>query len=147
MYTPSPATAASTTDQTESAPHYGMSKITLLAFENAVEAITAALKEQGFGVLTEIDVRATLKKKLDVDFRPYVILGACNPPLAHKALQTEPELGLLLPCNVIVYDNGDGTSTVSIIDPLQMLGVVDNPELDPIAQQANVRLRSTLDSI
>ena len=105
---------------------------------------TAALKEQGFGVLTEIDVRATLKKKLNVDFRPYVILGACNPPLAYRALQTERELGLLLPCNVIVYDNGDGTSTISAIDPLQMVSVTNNPDLDPIAADANARLLAAL---
>lgn len=126
---------------------YGIRKVTARTFDEAVEAITAALKEQGFGVLTEIDVRATLKKKLDVDFLPYVILGACNPPLAYKALQTERELGLLLPCNVIVYDNGDGTSTVSVIDPLQMVSVTNNPDLEPIAVDANARLRMALTHI
>jgi uncharacterized protein (DUF302 family) len=107
------------------------------------EAI-AALKQEGFGVLTEIDVQATLKAKLGVDARPYIILGACNPELAYQGLQIEPELGLLLPCNVLVYDNGDQTSTVSIIDPFQMLGVVHNPALEPIASEANTRLRRVL---
>ena len=110
------------------------------------EAI-AALKQEGFGVLTEIDVQATLKAKLGVDYRPYVILGACNPQLAYQGLQVEPELGLLLPCNVIVYDNGDQTSTVSIVDPFQMLGVVHNPALEPIAIEANTRLRRVLDHL
>jgi uncharacterized protein (DUF302 family) len=108
-------------------------------YEQAVERVTAALKAEGFGVLTEIDVKATMKKKLDVDFRKYAILGACNPPLAHKALSTELELGLLLPCNVIVYEEGGG-SVVSIVDPISMLGVVDSPELKPVADEARGRL-------
>ena len=91
--------------------------------DETIERTTAALKLEGFGVLTTIDVKATLKTKIDVDFKPYVILGACNPKLAYRALQVEEELGLLLPCNVIVYDNGDGTSSVSIIDPGQMMSV------------------------
>jgi uncharacterized protein (DUF302 family) len=136
-----------TTNQKEADPHYGIRKVTPRTFDEAVEAITAALKEQGFGVLTEIDVRATLKKKLNVDFRPYVILGACNPPLAYRALQTERELGLLLPCNVIVYDNGDGTSTISVIDPLQMMSVTNNSDLEPIAVDANARLRAALTKV
>jgi uncharacterized protein (DUF302 family) len=108
-------------------------------YEEAVERVTAALKEEGFGVLTEIDVKATMKKKLDADFRKYAILGACNPPLAHKALSTELEIGLLLPCNVIVYEE-DGGSVVSIVDPISMLGVVDSPELEPVANEARARL-------
>ena len=127
--------------------NYGFGKVTPLPYEEAVLAITAALKEKGFGVLTEIDVKATLKKKLGVDVRPYIILGACNPPLAHQALQAEPELGLLLPCNVIVYDNGDRTCTISLIDPLQMMGVVQNPRLDMIASEANARLRAALNAV
>lgn len=109
-------------------------------YEAAVEQVTAALKEQGFGVLTEIDVKATMKKKLDVDFQKYVILGACNPPLAHRALSAEPAIGLLLPCNVIVYEDEAGGSVVSLVDPIAMLGFVDNPALAPVAQEARTRL-------
>lgn len=110
-------------------------------YEAAVEQVTAALKEQGFGVLTEIDVKATMKKKLDVDFQKYVILGACNPPLAHRALSAEPAIGLLLPCNVIVYeDEAQGGAVVSLVDPIAMLGFVDNAALAPVAQEARTRL-------
>ncbi len=117
-----------------------------LPYDAAVERVTAALKEQGFGVLTEIDVQATLKKKLDVDFRRYVILGACNPPLAHQALEADLEIGLLLPCNVIVYQR-DGGSVVSIIDPVSMLGVVESPEIDPVAAEARERLQRVVESL
>jgi uncharacterized protein (DUF302 family) len=117
-----------------------------LPYEQAVEKVTAALKEEGFGVLTEIDVKATLKKKLNADFRKYLILGACNPPLAHQALNTELEIGLLLPCNVIVYEE-DGGSVVSIVDPLSMLGVVENPDLDFVAQEARIRLQRVIEAI
>ena len=109
-------------------------------YEAAVEQVTAALKEQGFGVLTEIDFKATMKKKLDVDFQKYVILGACNPPLAHRALSAEPAIGLLLPCNVIVYEDEAGGSVVSLVDPIAMLGFVDNAALAPVAQEARTRL-------
>jgi uncharacterized protein (DUF302 family) len=112
-----------------------------LAVAPAVTAVTAALKQEGFWVLTQIDVQATLHTKLGVEWPPYIILGACNPPLAYQALQIEPELGLLLPCNVIVYDKGDGTSRVSIVDPLQMLSVAENPALKPVAEEANRRLQ------
>jgi uncharacterized protein (DUF302 family) len=108
-------------------------------YEKAIQQVTSALKAEGFGVLTEIDVKATLKQKLDIDFKRYVILGACNPPLAHQALQAEPEIGLLLPCNVIVYEV-EGGSFVSIVDPLSMLGIVDNPALVPVADEARSRL-------
>ena len=117
-----------------------------LPYEQAVERVVAALKEEGFGVLTEIDVQATLKKKLNTDFRQYAILGACNPPLAHRALSTDLELGLLLPCNVIVYEE-DGGSQVSIVDPISMLGVVENPELEPVASEARTRLRRVLETL
>jgi uncharacterized protein (DUF302 family) len=120
---------------------YGFRTIIPAPYAQAIPTVVDALNREGFGVLTEIDVQATLKKKLDVDVQPYVILGACNPKLAYRGLQAEPELGLLLPCNVIVYDNGNETSTVSFVDPLQMLGVVDNPALLPIAEEANSRLR------
>jgi uncharacterized protein (DUF302 family) len=106
---------------------YGFRTTLNVPYEKAIEKTTAALKEEGFGVLTEIDVKATLKKKLDADFRRYIILGACNPNLAYQALQNELEIGLLLPCNVIVYETNEGQSTVSIVDPLSMLGVVESP--------------------
>ena len=118
---------------------YGFRTKLDLPYEEAVEKVTAALKEEGFGVLTEIDVKATLKQKLDVDFRKYAILGACNPPLAHRALTAELEIGLLLPCNVIVYEE-EGGSVVSIVDPIAMLGVVENPGLQPVADEARARL-------
>lgn len=125
--------------------NYGMRAHVDLPYDAAIERVTAALKEEGFGVLTEIDVKSTLKKKLDVDFRRYVILGACNPPLAHRALSTELEIGLMLPCNVIVYEDDDGAgSTISIINPLTILGMGINPELDPVGSEADERLRRVL---
>jgi uncharacterized protein (DUF302 family) len=124
---------------------YGMRARLALPYEQAVERVTAALKAEGFGVLTTIDVRATLKEKLSVDFRRYVILGACNPPLAHRALTTELEIGLLLPCNVIVYeDDGGQGSVVSIIDPQVMLGMGINPALGPVGEEVAIRLRRVL---
>lgn len=117
------------------------------SYEAAIERVTAALKEEGFGVLTEIDVQATLKKKLGADFRRYIILGACNPRLAHQALSNELEVGLLLPCNVIVYETTPGRSMVSIVDPLAMLGVVTNPALDAVADEANARLRRVIEAV
>ncbi|MCU0509534.1 MAG: DUF302 domain-containing protein [Anaerolineae bacterium] len=109
-------------------------------YETALNLVTEALKAEGFGVLTEIDVKATLKKKLDVDFRPYKILGACNPPLAHRALEAASEVGLLLPCNVTVQYVDDGVTEVSLVNPLAMLGVVPNPALAAVAQDAAERL-------
>jgi len=108
-------------------------------FDVALRRVTEALKVEGFGVLTEIDVRETLKKKLDVDFRQYKILGACNPPLAYRALTAAPEVGLLLPCNVVVAEVEGGTE-VALVDPIAMLGFVNRPELEPIAEEARVRL-------
>jgi uncharacterized protein (DUF302 family) len=120
---------------------YGFGTTLDAPFAEVVERTTAALKAEGFGVLTTIDVQQTLDEKLGVDFEPYVILGACNPALAYRALQAEHELGLLLPCNVIVHADGDRT-TVSIVDPGQMLGVVGaNPELQAVAAEAGDRLR------
>ena len=119
---------------------YGFRTHINLPYEQAIEKVTTALKAEGFGVLTEIDVKATLKKKLDVDFRKYIILGACNPALANQALNQELEIGLLLPCNVIVYEGESGGSVVSIVDPIAMLGVVDNPALDEVANEARARL-------
>ncbi len=109
-------------------------------FAAAIQRVTAALKDEGFGILTEIDVKATLKKKMDVDFRPYVILGACNPPLAYRALQAAPEIGLLLPCNVTVSQEDADTCLVHIIDPLAMMGFVNNPDLQTVADEAQARL-------
>lgn len=117
-----------------------------LPYEQVVETVTAALKEEGFGVLTKIDVQETLKKKLDADFRKYVILGACNPPLAHQALNTELEIGLLLPCNVIVYED-DGGSVAAIVDPISILGVVENSDLNPVAEEARARLERVADAL
>lgn len=116
-------------------------------YATAVAAVTAALKEEGFGVLTEIDVKATLKKKIDVDFRPYVILGACNPPLAHKALSAVAEVGLLLPCNVVVAEEEDGRIWVSAINPEIMMSVIDNPDLDAVACDARARLERAINSL
>lgn len=118
----------------------GLTAVLPISYETAINNITAALQEQGFGVLTEIDVKATLKKKLDVDVRPYAILGACNPALAHRALSQDPIVGLMLPCNVVVYDNGDGTTTVSAINPMTAIGVVGNPTLNEVAQAATDKL-------
>jgi uncharacterized protein (DUF302 family) len=127
---------------------YGFGVTVSLPYEQAIERTRAALKDQGFGVLTEIDVKQTMKAKLDVDFRPYVILGACNPPLAHRALSADLGIGLLLPCNVIVYDNGDGSSTVEVMDPEAALGLVgDNPVIAEVAREARSRLRLALDSL
>jgi uncharacterized protein (DUF302 family) len=109
-------------------------------FETALTRVIEALKGEGFGVLTEIDVKETMKKKLGVDLPPYKILGACNPSLAHQALTIAPEVGLLLPCNVTVRQLDDSTSEVSLVDPLVMLGVIANPELKQIAEEARVRL-------
>ncbi len=116
-------------------------------FAEAEARVIDALKAEGFGVLTEIDVKATLKKKIDVDFRPYKILGACNPPLAHQALTAVPEAGLLLPCNVTLSQQDDGTIDVAIIDPNMMLSVGDFPALQPIAKEAAARLQRVVDAL
>lgn len=111
-------------------------------FDTAIQRVTDALKVEGFGVLTEIDVKATLKKKIGVDFRPYKILGACNPPLAHRALTADSQIGLLLPCNVVVAqsEKEDGVIDISLVDPISMLGVVTNPDVEPVAQEARAKL-------
>jgi uncharacterized protein (DUF302 family) len=116
-------------------------------FETAIQRVTEALKVEGFGVLTEIDVKSTLKKKIDVDFRPYKILGACNPQLAHKALTADAQVGLLLPCNVVVSQEDDGFINISIIDPIGMLGVVDNPVVKPVANESRTRLERVAKSL
>jgi uncharacterized protein (DUF302 family) len=117
-----------------------------IPYEQAVEKVTAALKREGFGVLTEIDVKATLKQKLDVEFRDYVILGACNPSLAHQALTAQPDIGLLLPCNVVVSAT-DGGSEVAILDPMIMMGVVDSPDVKPVAEEAKTRLQRVVQAL
>ena len=127
---------------------YGFGTVVKLPYDEAVERTRAGLKEQGFGVLTEIDVKATMKAKLDADFRPYVILGACNPPLAHRALSADLGIGLLLPCNVVVYDNLDGTSTIEAMDPQAALGLVgDNPTIADVASEARARLTRAVDAV
>ncbi len=109
-------------------------------YQAALEKTILALKAEGYGVLTEIDVKDTLKKKLDVEFKPYKILGACNPPLAYRALTAAPEVGLLLPCNVTVRQLEDGAVEVALIDPLMMMSVIPNPGLKPVADEARARL-------
>lgn len=117
-----------------------------LSYDEAVVRVTDELKKEGFGVLTEIDMKATLKKKLDVEFRRYVILGACNPSLANRALEAELDIGLLLPCNVVVYEDGD-ESVITIINPAIMMGVVDNPDMESIANEAAERLQRVITAV
>ena len=126
---------------------YGHSVDTTLPYEQAIEKLTDALKAEGFGVLTTIDVKATMKVKLNVDFRRYVILGACNPTLAHRALLEELEIGLLLPCNAIVYEREDGGATVSVIDAMAAMSFAGNPALETIATEASARLGRALASL
>lgn len=126
--------------------NYGLSKKVNTDFESTIEKVTDELKKEGFGVLTTIDVKETLKKKLDVDFKKYTILGACNPPIAHKALQMDEELGLLLPCNVIVYEK-DNATQVSVFDPMVMTNIVDNPEMKNVAQEVRGRLERVLEAV
>ena len=114
------------------------------SFDQALQRTTEALASEGFGVLTEIDVKATLEKKLGVDFRPYRILGACNPPLAFRALTAEPMIGLLLPCNVVVTEREDGLVAVSAVSPMSMFSVVDNPDLAGLADEVSVKLDRVL---
>jgi uncharacterized protein (DUF302 family) len=125
---------------------YGFSKTVDMPYEQAIEKVTAELKKEGFGVLTSIDVKETLKQKINVNFKKYAILGACNPPIAHKALQEEEELGLLLPCNVIVYEK-DGKTRVSIFDPMVMTWIMENDDIKPIATEVQERLQRVLKAI
>ena len=127
---------------------YGFSTSVRLPYEQAVARAREELAKEGFGVLTEIDVAATLKKKLDVDFRPYVILGACNPPLAHRALTAERDIGLLLPCNVIVYQSDEpGMSVVAAMDPVAAMELAGNDAIRPIAEEASARLHRALHAL
>lgn len=125
---------------------YGFTKTTDYTFEQAIEKVTGELKKEGFGVLTSIDVKDTLKKKIDVDFKKYTILGACNPKIAHGALQVEEELGLLLPCNVIVYEKNAKT-VVSIFDPRVMTLVIENLEMKPVAEEVKNKLQRVLEAV
>jgi uncharacterized protein (DUF302 family) len=125
---------------------YGISKTISLPYGQAVQKVTDELKKEGFGVLTTIDVQETLKKKLGVDFKKYVILGACNPPFAHKALQAEDDIGLLLPCNVVVYER-DTETVVSAFDPMTMSKVMDNPAIEPVALEVRKRLERVIASL
>ena len=128
-------------------PPYGFEKtLPGVSMADARERVTKALAAEGFGILTEIDVTATLKKKLDVEFRPYLILGACNPHLAHRALQGDPQIGLLLPCNVVVQESAGGT-LVSIASPRAMFSVVQRNDLEPIVADAEASLRRVIDAL
>ncbi len=118
-----------------------------LPFDEAIEKLTAVLKTEGFGILTSIDMKAVLKEKLGVEFQRYTILGACNPPLAHQALQIEQEVGLLLPCHIVVYEDGETASTISIADPLVILDVADNHQLAPLAAEVAARLHRVADAL
>lgn len=127
---------------------YGFSTRVAIPYEEAVARTREELAKEGFGVLTEIDVRATLKKKLDVDFRPYIILGACNPPFAHQALQMERDIGLLLPCNVVVYaDDEEGHSVVAAMDPEEALKLTGNPAIAGVATEVRSRLERALGAL
>lgn len=125
--------------------NYFYSKITDMDFDEAIEAVTEKLKEKGFGVLTEIDVKETLKKKLDVEFKNYRILGACNPGFAHKALTAEDKIGVMLPCNVIVEEHEDGRVEVSAVNPVASMQAVSNSDLKPIAEEVRENLREVID--
>jgi uncharacterized protein (DUF302 family) len=125
---------------------YGFSRRTVLSFESAITKVTEELKKEGFGILTTIDVQETMKKKLDVDFPKYVILGACNPPFAHKALLAEEEIGLLLPCNIIVYEK-EGKTNIAAFDPIVMTRIVENSALLPIAKEMKARLERVIAAV
>ena len=126
---------------------YHFSTTTQMPFEEAVEQTKILLKQHGFGVLTAIDVQTTLKEKLGVDFRPYRILGACNPQMAYKALQAEDKIGTMLPCNVIVQDRGNGIVEISAVDPVASMQAIDNPSLGEVAQKVRDQLKAVIDDI
>lgn len=128
--------------------HYGLKKTLPLAVDRADARVREELKKEGFGILTEIDVKDTLKEKLDVDFRPYRILGACNPSLAHQALQKETDIGLLLPCNVVVYrGDTDDESVVAVLDPEAQLAVAGRTDVEPLAREVRQRMERVLEAL
>lgn len=126
---------------------YGFGKTVGMGFDDAVVRVTQALNSEGFGVLTDIDVAATMKKKLGLDMAPYRILGACNPPLAHRAIQAEPAIGLLLPCNVVVREDERGAVHVEFMDPTPVLEMVENPKIGPIASEVRERLQRVMAAV
>lgn len=126
---------------------YYFNKIVTGEFSEVIENVTEELKKEGFGILTEIDVKATLKKKLDVDFRNYRILGACNPPFAYKTLQVEEKVGTMLPCNVVVQEKPDGKIEVSAVDPVASMQAIDNPLLTEVAQDIRQKLKKVINNI
>jgi len=126
---------------------YAFTRVLSTSYEDTISKVRDVLKEEGFGVLTEIDVKETLKQKLGVDFRKYVILGACNPPYAHRTLQTDLDVGLLLPCNVIVYETDDQKAYVSAINPVSALQVIKNRELRKIAEEVSEKLKRVIDKV
>jgi uncharacterized protein (DUF302 family) len=125
----------------------GIRKTLDIGFDEALAKVPEALRAEGFGVLTEIDVQATLRKKLDVDFRRYRILGACNPPFAHQALQNSLDMGMLMPCNVIVYETDDRKTVVCAVDPMQTMAAQDDPAMRPLAEQVRQKLQRVIDSL
>jgi uncharacterized protein (DUF302 family) len=126
---------------------YALSTVLNTSYEDAISKVTDALKEEGFGVLTEIDVKSTLKKKLDVDFRKYMILGVCNPPYAFRTLQTDLDVGLLLPCNVIVYETDDKKAYISALNPVSALEVIKSKELRKIAVEVSEKLKRVVEKV
>jgi len=126
---------------------YHFSKTVDISFEDAIAKVTDELKKEGFGILTEIDVKATLKKKLDVDFRNYKILGACNPPFAYQALQAEDKIGTMLPCNVVVQEHAPGQVEISAVDPMSSMQAVENEGLGGIAREVQAKLKKVVESV
>ncbi len=127
--------------------NYGFSKVVNIGYQEAIEKVTEELKKEGFGVLTEIDVKETLKKKLDVEFKPYKILGACNPPFSYKSLQAEEQIGLMLPCNVIVYVNDSSETVVAAINPIVSMQSVKNDKLDEVAETIQSKLKKVISNL